>query len=348
MNRYIIPALTAAVMLAGCAKETSTDSATAAKRYFESWKEVNYPDAERIGNGVYILEDTPGEGETADIDTKPYIFVDFTITDLEGNVASTTYESVAKRVGTFDNGYRYGERIWYVSDGYSGVYAGVEEMIRGMKVGGTRKAAIPFWLCTTDRYDSESKYLKKNSSGSNYIYTVTLNDLTEDIYEYEGHLLDLYSKENLEGADSTYIAGDEELQKFGFYFVSRGIEREEDLTYTMPDDTTLYLNYTGKFLDGKVFDTTIANTAKDAGIYNPKKSYSPVKVTRSAQYTDITMGDSSDIISGFKAGIYLMHPMEKAVTAFYSALGYDYSGSGMTIPPYTPLVFELELVAEPE
>ena len=347
MNRYIIPALTSAIILAGCAKETSTDSATAAKRYFESWQQVHYPDAVRSGNGIFILEDTPGTGEEVDIEATPYVFVDYTITDLEGNVALTTYESVAKRVGSFDNAYRYGARIWYAHKGYDGVYAGVEDMLAGMKTGGTRKAAIPYWLCTTDRYDSEAKYLKEVTSGSNCIYTVTLHDKVADVYEYEGHLLDLYAKEYLDGADSTHIAGDEDLQKFGFYFVSRGIAREEDLTYTMPDDTTMYLNYTGKFLDGKVFDTTIANTAKDAGIYSSSKSYSPVKVTRSALYTDVTMGDSSDIIAGFKAGIYMLHPMEKAVIAFYSPLGYDYNGYGMSIPPFTPLVFELELVESP-
>ena len=338
----------AAVVLAGCAKETSTDKTTAAKKYFESWQQVYYPDAVRAGNGIYILEDTPGEGSEADVDTYPYVFVDFTVTDLEGTVISTSHENVAKRVGTYDKGNRYGARIWYVHDGYSGVYAGVEEMLRGMRVGGTRKAAIPFWLITNDRYSSEAKYLKKSSGTTNYIYTVTLYKLVADIHVYEGDLLDAYSKEYLDGADSTYIAGDEELQKFGFYFVSRGIAREEDLTYEMPEDTTMYLNYTGKFLDGKVFDTTIANTAKDAGIYSASRSYAPVKVTRGSLYTDVTMGESSDIIAGFKAGIYMLHPMEKAVTAFYSPLGYDYNGSGMTIPPYTPLVFELELVEAPE
>lgn len=348
MRRYIIPALTAALVLAGCAKETSTDTASAAKTYFQSWLQVHYPDAERAGNGIYILEDTPGDGETADIDTNPYAFVDFTVTDLDGTVASTTVESVAKRVGSYSAANRYGERAWYVHEGYDGVFAGVEEMIRGMRIGGTRKAAIPYWLCTTDRYNSEEKYLKNVTSGSNAIYTITLHSLVPDIKEYEGKLLDQYAKEHLEGADSTHIAGDEELDRFGFYFVSRGIEREEDLTYTMPEDTTMYLNYTGKFLDGKVFDTTIENTAKDAGIFQSGKDYAPVKVTRGKLYTDVTMGGSSSIIAGFKAGIFMLHPMEKAVVAFYSKLGYDYSGSGSAIPPYAPLVFELELVEEPD
>ena len=102
----------AAVILAGCAKETSTDSTAANKQYFKSWQQVYYPAAERAGYGIYILEDTPGEGSEADIDACPYVFVDFTVTDLEGNVASTTSEAIAKRVGTFDQGNRYGERVW--------------------------------------------------------------------------------------------------------------------------------------------------------------------------------------------------------------------------------------------
>ena len=43
-----------------------------------------------------------------------------------------------------------------------------------------------------------------------------------------------------------------------------------------------------------------------------------------------------------------MRKHEKGVGMFFSAYGYDYSGSGNTIPAYAPLVFEIEIVDKPK
>ena len=39
-----------------------------------------------------------------------------------------------------------------------------------------------------------------------------------------------------------------------------------------------------------------------------------------------------------------MKPHEKGTAIFYSAYGYEDSGSGEKIPAYSPLIFEFELV----
>ena len=340
----IFTILAVAAVLAGCAKNESADKGAAAKRQFEAWIQVNHPDAQDKG-GIYILEDTPGVGDVPILANEPYLYVNYTVTDLEGNVVSTTDEKVAKRIGTYSKAYYYGERVWWATYGTYGIYAGLENLFADMRVGGKRKAAIPYWLCTTDRYDSEEQYLKKITTGSNLIYEVTLEGICDDIIEQQGKDLDAYSKAYLDGVDSTYIAGKEDLTKFGFYY--KTVDPGDKPEYEMPLDTVMYLNYTGKLLNGKVFDTNIANVAKDAGIYSASSSYSPVKITRSENYTDITMGDSSSLISGFQAALFMMHPNEKAITAFYSTLGYGATGTGEIIPPYSPLVFELELVAAP-
>jgi FKBP-type peptidyl-prolyl cis-trans isomerase len=63
----------------------------------------------------------------------------------------------------------------------------------------------------------------------------------------------------------------------------------------------------------------------------------------------MTMGsDKSSMISGFAKTLWQMKAMEKGVGVFYSSLGYGYSGSGSSIPGYSPLIFEIELVAKPE
>ena len=42
-----------------------------------------------------------------------------------------------------------------------------------------------------------------------------------------------------------------------------------------------------------------------------------------------------------------MHPHEKGTAVFYSGLGYTYRGSGGSIPAYSPLHFDLEIVDKP-
>jgi FKBP-type peptidyl-prolyl cis-trans isomerase len=39
-----------------------------------------------------------------------------------------------------------------------------------------------------------------------------------------------------------------------------------------------------------------------------------------------------------------MKAHEKGICAFYSELGYGYSGSGSAIPRFAPIVFEIEIV----
>jgi FKBP-type peptidyl-prolyl cis-trans isomerase len=48
-------------------------------------------------------------------------------------------------------------------------------------------------------------------------------------------------------------------------------------------------------------------------------------------------------IKGFEEGISKMRIGEKAILIFPSAIGYGTQGSGNTIPPYAPLLFEIEV-----
>ena len=91
------------------------------------------------------------------------------------------------------------------------------------------------------------------------------------------------------------------------------------------------------------------NQGKDNGLYSASRTYEPTRINWGEKYEDITMGsDKSSIISGFAQTLWQMKDMEKGVGVFFSNLGYGYSGSGSSIPAYAPLIFEIELVAEPE
>lgn len=93
------------------------------------------------------------------------------------------------------------------------------------------------------------------------------------------------------------------------------------------------VNYTGSLLSGTVFDTSDKEAAKSAGVYNDQRPYEPIPLTLGAH----------SVIQGWEEALLLMNAGTKARIIIPSKLGYDKMGNG-PIPPYSPLVFEMELV----
>ena len=335
-NFIITCGLSALLLLGGCAKESTIDTSKMAKEFFDAWMKVNHPGLTPTGLGVYILEDQPGNGEYVR-DDDLVVFAEHTVTDLEGNIAETTSETLSQQLGSYAKINYYGADA-IVNDRYY-TETGVLEVIKGMRVGGKRTAIIPSWLYTVGDYETEAEYLKKNA-GSNVIYTISITDKTDDVTAWEIKQLSKYVERYMDAVDSV---------KFGFY--SKTLVESAD-TATFSADTTFYINYTGRLLNGHVFDTTIEDTAKFYGIYNASKTYAPMYVTMASEYADITISsdessEGSTTVDGFSFCLSRMKPMEKVVCAFYSDLGYGYSGSGTSIPKFAPLVFEIEAVEEP-
>ena len=338
-KRVLIAIGTAAATLAiasGCAKETSEDNSGLDKSYLEAWMNIKHPGISPSGLGIYVLEDTPGTG-AAVTDEDFYYFVDYTVTDLDGNISATTSEKLAQRVGTFSQTNYYGPDIFIADRFYT--EAGVLDMISGMRVGGTRTAVIPGWLNVNLDYETGEEY-EKRASGTNVIYTVSLRDKAADITKWEIDSLERYVSINMAGVDST---------KFGYY--SRTIKAPTD-TATFKSDTNYFINYTGRLLNGKVFDTTIEDTAKVHGIYSASKTYAPMYVTPAPSgdgYKSVTISTSSTesgntVVDGFAYCLSKIRPHEKVVCVFYSSLGYGYSGKSPIIPKFAPLIFEIEVV----
>ena len=172
------------------------------------------------------------------------------------------------------------------------------------------------------------------------ICTVTLTGKTDDIYKWEIDTLERFAARYMGGVDST---------EFGYYYKQL---REPDDTASIRTDSTICINYVGRLMDGKVFDTTIEDTAKVWGIYSPSKQYAPVYISLAAEYPDITMsstesGEGSTMVDGFSYCLSNMKKNEKGIVSFYSVYGYGTNGKG-SIPKYAPISFEIELVPKPE
>jgi len=96
---------------------------------------------------------------------------------------------------------------------------------------------------------------------------------------------------------------------------------------------TLLVNYAGRTLDDKVFDSSIEAIAKGAGLQQPGRTYEPLEVIVGAER----------VIPGWDEGLLLLNEGAKATFFIPSSLAYGEQGQG-DIKPYSTLIFDIELV----
>jgi FKBP-type peptidyl-prolyl cis-trans isomerase len=100
-----------------------------------------------------------------------------------------------------------------------------------------------------------------------------------------------------------------------------------------PHDTAI-INYTLRLTTGKVIETSEKAVAvKEKMSINPMNPYQPIPVV---------IGEGR-VVKGWDEGFQLFNKGTKAVLVIPSSLGYGDQGS-QQMQPYTPLVFEVELV----
>jgi FKBP-type peptidyl-prolyl cis-trans isomerase FklB len=325
-----------------CAKAVKEGPNDAEERYFNAWMKVNHPDLSPVGSGIYILDEEAGNG--AEINKDSYVYASYTVTDLEGNITTYTEKETAEQIGKYVPSDYYGPKV--ITTFENTLPTGLKEAIIGMKVGGKKKIIIPSWLMTYKTYDTPEEYLENESSGTSCIYDIKITDVALDISKHEIRQMSQYFVDNGDIFGRDFTSADSLKGHYGCYY--RQLQAPVDTT-SFPKDTTIYINYTGKLLNGQVFDTTIEKVAKDNNIYSASRTYEPTSIKWAEKYEDLTMGSSnSSMINGFALTLWQMRSMEKGVGVFYSPMGYSDNGSGSSIPPYSPLVFEIEIVAKPE
>lgn len=314
LNKILI--LTAAAMTAvSCANEIEESSESVQDRILKAFVEKYYPEAQQTASGLYIICSEEGSGRYAQ-DTS-YVRVDYAITYLNGTYSSYTSDSIAKQLGTFTYSGYYEPRIWSLRESTPGVV----ELLTGMREGGSVKAIVPATLL-----DEESGMEITEGDGSSKIYEITLHDVIDNI--------DQYQFDQLADFAATHYPAAKDSTSYGFYYVTV-IDNSKEI----PDiNSQLNIRYVGKYLNGTVFDTNIEDTAKKYRIHNSSAEYAALTYTYKNDSSETV--NENDFVIGFNKALYGMNYGERAVTFFYSDLGYGDDGSG-NIPGFTPLFFEL-------
>lgn len=94
------------------------------------------------------------------------------------------------------------------------------------------------------------------------------------------------------------------------------------------------VNYTGRVLDGQIFDTSLQEVAQENNTYNPMRPYQPYSFT-------LGMGE---VIYGWDEGIGLLNKGAKATLFIPSSMGYGAQKVDEILVENSILVFEVELV----
>lgn len=97
---------------------------------------------------------------------------------------------------------------------------------------------------------------------------------------------------------------------------------------------SVFVNYTGRTIDGKVFDSSVESVAKAASLEQPGREYKPI---------GFVVG-TGDVIPGWDEGLLLLNEGSQAKLIIPSALAYGSRGAGEDIKPFSPLIFDVELV----
>lgn len=102
----------------------------------------------------------------------------------------------------------------------------------------------------------------------------------------------------------------------------------------LKEGDSVLVNYTGYLLSGAVFDTSDKEVAKSAGRYDERRPYEPIPVRIGARR----------LIPAWEEALTYMSVGSKTKLILPSKMGYGEMGGGELIPPYSPLIFEMEVI----
>ena len=324
------------LVLVSCAEHIYETIYDTQQRILDAWIDHNYgEDLQPTESGMYYLErETNPDGKP--IVDSAFVFVKYSVKYLDGVYKDSNIKEVAQQLGTYSVTDYYTHDIWLVKD-YS-LTEGIYEVLMGMKTGEKVTVAIPPSLLYSETvsYYSLFYYTTEGSDSEkvSVIYELEVLDYVTDIKQYQLDEMTKFRNENYEGLDP---------EETGFYFLKTKTVSFEESADSVVDEEKMNVFYTGKMLDGFVFDSNIKDTAKKYRFYNTSSDYSGMQITFKDSIR--LMQETNNSIPGFIKALHKMQYGEEAIVFFYSDLGYGESGSG-TIPSYTPLFFELRVDEE--
>jgi FKBP-type peptidyl-prolyl cis-trans isomerase len=269
-------------------------------------------------SGIYYIETAPGKGMK--IDTGCGVKIQFKVSLTDGKQIFSTYDRPEPV------SFQYGKRF---------DTPGLEEAIGWMKKGTKATVIVPSKMAFGEQ--GRGTIVPPYSS---IVYNVEIMDVvTKAEFEKEQAVKkaaaekeqaskkkdDQMKNDNAKGNESSMIQkylNDNKITvkptASGLYYV----ERVKGKGPRAMAGKKVRVSYTGRLLNGKTFDSSVGK--------NPP-------------YYEFVLG-TGVVIKGWDEGIAMMNKGGKATLVIPSSLGYGDRGMGADITPYSPLMFDVELV----
>ncbi|NLA15727.1 MAG: hypothetical protein GX877_04225 [Bacteroidales bacterium] len=324
--QWLVATAALAVAFTSCARFPEENVRQVHEKMLEAHVKIIHLDTlQKTESGMYytVLHKGTGKRNT----DSAMVFVKETIRDLQYDIKASTEEVVARQLGTYSYANAYIPLLWQM--GTYSILTGLEEMLFLMQEGEVRRIWLPYWL---------SNYIEGGTTENTntMVYDLELVKVVDDMDRYQIDTLEAFRNKHYPGVDS--------LTK-GFYKVTIVPGTGDSLKR----GTSVGAYYVGKFLNGHVFDTNVADSAKQYRIYQSSKHYTVFDVTLpTAEEEDKDKGEEKTAIKGFVTCMQHMTYGEQAICFFHSDYGYKETGNpesshgsylGGGIPAYMPLYF---------
>lgn len=338
--KYALLFLSISFIALSCAKEPTRDEAEIEVNALRAWMKSNHPDYPEVEEGLFY-KIIPNSISNEKPDTSAdWIHFTYNGRDLTGDYYANTYKELSKQLGTFAYTTHFVPLYAQFFPNGSSIPLGVYKAMLSMNVGDSVDIFMSSrWAFGSIGSGNSGPYTGFGGNVSIGVakparYSMKLHDIVSDPYKYELASVEKYVVEELKMALNDSI-------KTGFY--SKTIDAKPTAD-TISSDTTIRLRYTGRFLDGFVFDTNVEKVANDNNIYKKKEDDSD----SADPYAPIDFNYStSSFVTGFKDAVKKMRVGETIKTVFVSRYGYSIngnSGGATAIMSHEPLEFEITVL----
>lgn len=324
-RKYLFLLLAVFGVIAFCSCEEEVDERESDELLrLQAYMSIHYPNVQPTESGLYIIIDQEGTG--AKPSDNDFLLFEYTGRNLDDYVFETTIKSTAEIYDLYSPQVHYAPRFIQYTPLVPTIIKGLEEGFSYLKEGGVARFIMPSGLAYGDRsYRGLLPY-------SSVIFDIVLKKTIANPEEYEQQLIDEYISENYPDLiiEDAFVDGIYILES------APSTVPEAESSESIGNEETVELYYTGTFLDGWIFDTNVVEVATENDIYDSNRDYTSISVT---------IGEGSGYIEGFSLALKNLQTFTDAKILIPSKFAYGEIGSS-SINPYTPLIFELNILAK--
>jgi len=212
----------------------------------------------------------------------------------------------------------------------------IVEGLKMMHVGDKAIFKIPADSIGNFMMESQMPPQYKKGSGQFFYYEISLMDLVtkDELAQEQANFIEEMNqrKDNEPATLAKYIADNNitaKPTKSGLYII---VNKKGDGP-KVAAGKKVSVNYTGRLLDGTLFDTSREADAREANKVQEGREYGPMTYTVGSQ----------PMIKGWEEGIMGQTAGSDITLVMPSELAYGARGAGKDILPYSPLVFNLTI-----